>query len=226
MVLFYPDVECIPLQRPDAMERIRSKLAPPGNYKKPEAIDKWWTESAPAEAEEKYLKWSLNPWLSELVTIGWALNDNPVVVHQREPGQPEVELLREFFIELHTQLNDANGQLRRITKWIGSNPLFDVRAIAAACVRNRFQPFLLLPIHAKPWSENIVDIAMVVGDTQTRTGMDDLCYALGIEGKGDFSGADVYPAWLDGETAKIAAYCGEDVERGRQIYKRLKVLGV
>lgn len=223
-MLFFPDLETIPLQRDDAMDRVMANLKPPGNYKKPEAIEKWWAESAPEEAEEKRRKMALNPWLQEIITIGWALNDGDVTVHQRTDKDSEADILREFFIALHAALVDEHGYNRQPTKWIGSNVMFEVYGLAAACVRNNVTPFLKLPVDAAPWSHNIVDLCQVVGGRQTLTSMDDVAYALGIDGKGDFNGSMVYDAWKDGEYEKIGAYCGADVERARRIYNRARVI--
>ena len=57
-------------------------------------------------------------------------------------------------------------------------------------------------------------------DQHKRGSMDRICRALGIPGKGDFDGSMVATTWpVDPE--KVIAYCKDDVERTRQMYKRL-----
>ena len=51
--------------------------------------------------------------------------------------------------------------------------------------------------------------------------MDRLCRLLGIPGKGDISGADVWPMVKAGKLAEVAEYCRGDVERTRALYNRM-----
>ena len=55
--------------------------------------------------------------------------------------------------------------------------------------------------------------------------MDDLCDIFGIAGKDDFDGSMVAEAWANGEHAKIAEYCQQDVARTREIHKRFLAVG-
>ena len=51
--------------------------------------------------------------------------------------------------------------------------------------------------------------------------MDAVCKALGFDGKGDISGADVWPYIKAGRELEVADYCDDDVKRTREIFKRL-----
>jgi predicted PolB exonuclease-like 3'-5' exonuclease len=64
---------------------------------------------------------------------------------------------------------------------------------------------------------------MVQWDSQQRAGgsMDRLCRLLGIPGKGDISGADVWPMVQSGRIQEVAKYCRDDVERTRAMHKRM-----
>ena len=55
--------------------------------------------------------------------------------------------------------------------------------------------------------------------------MDNLCDILGIPGKDGFDGSMVAEAWANGEHAKIAEYCADDVRRTREIHKRFLAVG-
>ncbi len=53
--------------------------------------------------------------------------------------------------------------------------------------------------------------------------LDNLCKALGIEGKKGFDGSMVAEAWKNGEFDKVTEYCRDDVVRVREAYKRMLV---
>jgi predicted PolB exonuclease-like 3'-5' exonuclease len=84
------------------------------------------------------------------------------------------------------------------------------------------KPSFNFPRNPKPWGELICD-TLTLWDSQQRAGgsMDRLCKLMGIPGKGDFSGADVWPAIERGEFDRVAAYCRDDVERTRAMHKRM-----
>ena len=46
-----------------------------------------------------------------------------------------------------------------------------------------------------------------------------------MAGKGDFDGSMVAEAWAKGEHDKIAAYCRDDVETVRAIYRKFEQVG-
>ncbi len=50
-----------------------------------------------------------------------------------------------------------------------------------------------------------------------------LCEAMGLEGKGEIDGSMVGDLWAKGEYEKVAEYCRGDVERTRQIHRRMQV---
>ena len=54
------DIETVPSQRPDALERVRSTLKPPAIMKKPQTIAAWWANDAEAAAVEAWRKQSLD----------------------------------------------------------------------------------------------------------------------------------------------------------------------
>ena len=51
--------------------------------------------------------------------------------------------------------------------------------------------------------------------------MDRICRLMGIPGKGDFGGADVWPAVQRGEFETVERYCRDDVQRTRAMHKRM-----
>jgi len=82
-----------------------------------------------------------------------------------------------------------------------------------------------IPRDPKPWDSTMFDTMTAWAGARGTISMDNLCAALGIEGKGDFSGADVAAAWGEGEHEKIATYCADDVLRTRAIWQRFQAAG-
>jgi len=75
---------------------------------------------------------------------------------------------------------------------------------------------------AKPWDKEIADTMLMWSpDREKRVGMDKLCKAFGIPGKGDFDGSMVADEWENGSKDKVISYCRDDVLRTREIFKRL-----
>jgi hypothetical protein len=76
-------------------------------------------------------------------------------------------------------------------------------------------------MNARPWDKCIADtMLMWSSDREKRVGMDKLCLALGMDGKGDFDGSMVAATWpIDPQ--KVADYCKADVERTRALYRRM-----
>ena len=72
---------------------------------------------------------------------------------------------------------------------------------------------------AKPWDGCIAD-TMLLWDAKAFASMDKLCKAFGLEGKGDMDGSKVAETWL-ADPQKVIDYCKCDVERTRELYKRL-----
>ena len=77
----------------------------------------------------------------------------------------------------------------------------------------------------KPWDiKHLLDTqeAWSMGVFNSRTSLETLCLALGVETpKGDISGADVPKAFFDGEIDRIKAYCEKDVFATCQLYYRM-----
>jgi predicted PolB exonuclease-like 3'-5' exonuclease len=77
-----------------------------------------------------------------------------------------------------------------------------------------------MPFDAKPWDRNPFD-TMVQWDSKNNAKLDKIARALGLEGKGDVDGSDVYQMWKDGKFTEIADYCKSDVAMTREVYKKM-----
>jgi len=219
MIPFYFDIETIPSQDPAIRAELAAAVTAPGTYKKPESIAEWLKENREAEAEAAWLKTSFDGGVGHVVCIAYASGDgDPRVLHQPALSREnEAATLEVFFRDLadagHVQL-------------IGHNIVgFDIPFLWKRAMVLGVEPPSNFPRNPKPWSEHVAD-TMLLWDANQRAGasMDRICRLMGIPGKGDFGGADVWPTIRDEGIvglSKVAEYCRGDVERTRQMHKRM-----
>ena len=100
---------------------------------------------------------------------------------------------------------------------------FDVRYIWQRCVILGVPVPAWWPHDAKPWDTDRVDDTMLLWAGQGgRIGLDRLCRALGIPGKGDLDGSKVWDALQQGRINDVAEYCDDDVRRLRAVHQRIR----
>jgi 3'-5' exonuclease len=237
MEALYADLETIPCQdaamreslRADADEALVEELAAvkaPGNYKDADKIAAYVEDTRAkmlkehdAKVEADWLKTSFDGGLGSICVIGYALGDRePVAITARHDVLgDEAAALREFFGMLQ-----ALGAGARLT-WVGHNLVgFDLPFLWKRAMVLGVKPPMHLPRNPKPWADNVFD-TMVQWDPQLRAGgsMERLCRILGIPGKGEISGKDVWPLVQAGRLADVANYCKGDIERTRAIHRRM-----
>lgn len=219
-MILYHDIETVPSQKQNAFDECKKLLKAPGNYSKPEAIEKWIEENA----ENEYRKQSFDGLYGEIISIAWAFNDQDAQCLIRKQGDSEKELLINFFEAISLPL-DERGNRSSISKWVGhftSN--FDLRFIWQRCVINGVRPTVNIPYDAKPWDDKIFDTKVAwsgISQYSGKSSLDALCKGFGLEGKGDIDGSKVFDYWLDGRYEEIAEYNKQDVIKCRQLYKRM-----
>ena len=221
----YLDIETIPTQDERIKADIAASIHAPANYKKPEAIQKWFAENEEEEFDKKYRNTSLNGLVGEIICISWALDDGDVqhVYRTNEVGT-ESELLVDFMLGLRKGLAiEHTDELRGVT-WIGHYITgFDLRFLWQRFVIKKIIPLVEIPFEAKPWDKNVYDTKIKLSGLKS-TGygsLDEVSKIMGYKPKGDITGATVWDAWLAGRFEDIAEYCDDDVERVRDIYKRM-----
>lgn len=236
-VNFYFDIETIPCQNAEEVASMRSAaderlavdlkaIRAPSNYKDAAKIDEYITAAQSklivehdAACEAEWLKTSFDGGVGQICVIGWALDDGTPASIYCDGFSPaaEAKALRDFFRHV-----EQLGAGCRVT-WIGHNHVgFDLPFIWKRAMVLGVKPPFNFPRAPKPWAENVFD-TMVQWDSQQRAGgsMDRLCRLLGIPGKGDISGADVWPMVQSGRIEEVAAYCRDDVIRTRALHKRM-----
>jgi DNA polymerase elongation subunit (family B) len=211
------DIETIPTQSADLRARFKAQVTPPGSIKKPESIQAWLDEHGEAKAAEEIAKTSFDPAYGHICTIAWTVDDWETYVMHAKTVEQERDVLQAFFASLR-----ANHRYTFVGHYISG---FDLRFILCRAVVLGIPIPPTIPRDPKPWDGTVFDTMTAWAGAKGTISMDRLCEALGIPGKGDFSGADVAEAWANGEHDKIAAYCVSDVERTRMIYNRFKEVG-
>jgi len=213
----FVDIETIPVQDAGTILEIKAEIAPPGNIKKPESIEKWLEENADAATAEKVAKTSFDPALGHICTISWAVDDDEPTTAHAATIDDEAAVLAAFFGSLRN-----NHRYTFVGHYVGG---FDLRFILCRAVVLGVKIPQSLPRDPKSWDKTIFDTMTAWAGARGTISMDNLCKALGIPGKGDFDGSQVADAWAAGEHQKIADYCAGDVHRTREIWRRFNAVG-
>jgi len=215
----YFDLETIPSQSPEYLERCLRKVKPPASIKKQESIDKWYAESAEAAAREMFSKSSFDGGRGHVCTIAWAKNDGEIKCHHARTLSDERMVIRAFFADLDPYHSET---------LVGHNIIgFDIgflrkRAIALGIKLPGAYQF---PRDPKPWDKKIHDTMVMWAGSGNRVSLDDLCDILNIPGKDGFDGSMVASAWAASRHETIAEYCADDVMRVREIHKKMMAVG-
>jgi len=211
----YFDIETIPSDSPELLNRIKKNLSPPAAMKKQETIEKWWAEQADDVANGKLGKTSFDGGRGQICVISFYINDLQTLFFQSGDFVTERDMIAGFF----GALPKSNVTL------VGHNiTTFDIPFITkrAICLGVKLPNPWVWPRSPRPYGNNkgICD-TMLDWDSQRDkwTSMDELCDILGIEGKTGMDGSQVAAEWAAGNCEKVAAYCADDVERTRKIHQ-------
>jgi hypothetical protein len=219
------DIETIPAQGAGVREEIAAAIAPPGNYKKAETIAEWEREQKPALVEEAWRKTALDGALGQVACAALAVDDAPpAVFYEEDWARAEPRILRGLFAAIRAAHDGA-----RMTRpvFVGHNIAgFDLRFLFQRAVLHGIEPPAVIPFNARPWEDCIFDTMTAWAGYGNRVGLDKLCRALGLPGKGseigaEIDGSKVWDFVADGRIAEVAEYCKGDVERVRAVFRRL-----
>jgi hypothetical protein len=125
-------------------------------------------------------------------------------------------MLADFFCTLTKQLKGRNPYF--IGQFIAG---FDLKFIFHRAVILGVKPPFDLPFYGRH-NSHFYDTQEAWAGFKGRMSQDNLCKALGIEGKpNDISGANVWDHVRDGDIKRVVEYNIDDVEKVRKIHKRL-----
>lgn len=212
------DIETCPTDREDVREYIAKCVTHPGNISKAETIAKWNEESRPAAIDEAVTKTSFDGAFGRVVCIGYDLHDS---------GDPEAIWgldERNILMRFNAALDIIPINMWSAMTIVGHNvATFDLRFLWQRYLVNGIQPHAIIDsaVSAKSWDTKVYDTMTKFAGYGNRISLDKLCLALGIEGKGDITGADVWPMVQTGRLDEVAAYCCHDVQITRAVYKRM-----
>jgi hypothetical protein len=215
------DIETIPSQDQAVKAEIRASVTAPAQYKKADSIAEWIKENGDAAAEADWLKTSFDGGLGQIVCIAWQIDEGPVKSLQVDGLSAEAEraLLVDWFAALRGAHSGGHGTRPVL---IGHNVVgFDIPFVWKRAIVHNVKPPLWFPRNPKPWAETVFDTMTAWAGDRDKISMDKLCRALGIPGKGDISGADVWPMVQAGRLDEVVAYCRADVQRTKAIHDRL-----
>jgi len=206
------DIETIPTQAKEIRDHVVGQIGAPKNYKDPVKI-KQYIEAA---EDEIWRKTALAGTFGEVWCISWAVDQGqPLVVTRQSLEDPEEKLLEEWY-DIISYGQEGLGT----PTWIGHNVRWDLRFLWQRSMVRGIRPSVDLAIDSKPWDDTVRD-TMLMWDPKNYTSLDNLCLALGLEGKGDIDGSKVWDAVQEGRWEEVAEYCRQDVERARQVYQRI-----
>lgn len=210
MTTLYIDIETLPANWTDELIDAHARAAVPANYTKPDTISKWIEE----HRLEAWLRTALDWRYARLCAIGVIVEighdvQERIVIMLDEHGEPK--MLREL---------DAIMQQYAPDTIVGHNIVgFDLPRLHIAAARNGVPALARRLSEYRGHRHAVVDtMRLAMGSERCRLG--DLATALGLEGKsGD--GSQVYELWVEGRKDVLAAYCLQDVEVTRAVYRAL-----
>lgn len=211
----YLDIETIP-----ATDETLVEVSHPKTMSKPETIAKWEQEEKPQAIKDALSKTSFDGLYGSICVICWAFDDGEI---QSVSGD-EKTALNEFYAAVSESASQSlyDRDIDRAVTVVGHNVAgFDLPFLRHRSIIHGIKPCspILKAMLAKPWGSEIAD-TMLMWNPVNRVGLDKLCKAMGIPGKGDFDGSMVAETWPR-DPEKVIQYCKDDVERVRQLHKRL-----
>ncbi|MDO6966942.1 ribonuclease H-like domain-containing protein [Rhizobium alvei] len=221
MTTLYLDIESIPAQSEAVRQQIADSVKPPASMKKADTIAAWEAEQKPAAVEEAIAKTALNGALGHICCIGWAVDNLSTGSFSMTEFSPENEadIITNFFCSVDQYIDQY-----RATKIVGHYVVgFDIRFIWQRCIVLGIRAPSWLPRDPKPWDANVFDTMTAWAGARDTISLDNLCRALGIEGKGDIDGSMVGKMFAEGRHDEIAAYCRQDVERVRAVHRKMRL---
>ena len=235
----YLDIETIPTQSESEiavmmmeMHTEKAAVKAPSNYKDPAKIDEYIAaKQAEIEAEfdQRYRKTSFDGALGQIVAISYAIDDEPVVnLYNNDWKNDEGMLIATFYAAVNNRYKPSE---HRQPVFIGHNLVgFDLRFLFQRSVLLGVKPPLFVPFAAKPWDKTVFDTMLEWAGHGKTVSLSKLCRVFKLDAKGaeigeEIDGSKVWDFVKAGRIADVSTYCGGDVERTREIHKRLSFGG-
>lgn len=217
------DIETIPAQpEKETKSAIAETIQAPAQMKKPETIEAWhngegqYVGVKEALIEEQYRKTALNGAQGEVISIGWQCEGQEINGVYRDLGESEEVILRKFFDDVLTHTATPY--------FVGFNITFDLKFLFHRSVILGINPGLKIPFDGRH-SKDYFCLMQAWCGYRDRISQDNLCKALGIEGKPeDIDGSQVWDFVKTGKVERVAKYNLFDVETVGKLYRKLNFM--
>lgn len=213
------DIETIKCQREEPLREFLTRtIKPPKTISLPSSIEAWHKDKKAGVVQEAIDATGLDGAFGTVCCIGYQLPG----MKQPESicGMDEPFVLREF----NAALDSIPANMESATTVVGHNLVgFDLRFLLQRYIVNSIRPHAIINMaaKAKAWDNSVYDTMLQFAGYGNRISLDKLCFALGLEGKSDFTWEDVLPAMLCGSYDSVAEYCQHDVSITRAVYMRM-----
>lgn len=199
------DIETVPGPEYPTLDDVLA----PGNYKDPAKIQAYKKE----KLEEVYRKQALDSMQGQILCIAWALDDDPMQSLCMDTFS-DGYLLGSFASELLDLPISLDSLI-----WVGHNiRTFDLSWLWRKALKHGLYTFAK-HIPRQKGDKRIHDtLEMWAADYRDYVSLDAIAQFLGLPGK-DGNGSDVFDMWQERRLEDIAAYCREDVELARKVYR-------
>lgn len=224
----YLDIETIPTQPEDATKaEIAKTIEAPAKMTKAETIADWHNgvgkyEGVKARAiEDAYRKTALDGAKGEIITCVVSDGDE-FITELRTGDNSEPQLLNAIFSAIDSLCDNHGSKVEPY--FIGHHIQWDLKFLWHRAVILGVKPSFELPFGGRHKSDFYDNMQAWAGFNQ-RISQDNLCKALGMEGKRhEVTGSNVWDFVKAGQVEKVAEYNKHDVEDVIAIHKRINFL--
>jgi len=219
------DIETIPQQpEEETKAEIAKTIEAPATMKKAETIADWhngegkYAGVKDAAIEDAYRNTSFDGAKGQVCSIAWKPEGG--VLSSCTDAKGEKDLLQMFFEDLKAQCNGRPPFF--IGQYVAG---FDLKFLFHRCIINKVNPGFNIPFAGRHGKDFYCTQAAWAG-YGGRMNQDNMCKALGIEGKpDDIDGSKVWDFYKAGNIKRIEEYNRDDVEKNIEIYNRINFIG-
>jgi len=224
------DIETIPAQPEDKTKQlIAESISAPKTMSKTETIQAWhdgegkYAGEKEKAIEEKYRKTALDGTTGEIISIAYAIKGEETQCFSRTLAEDEKVFIGSIMNDIKSGLSvhNASGLGASPPRFIGHNIRFDLRFLFQRCAVHSIRPAFSFKQYGRHDTDFFCTMEAWAGFGK-RISQDNLCKALGIEGKpGDIDGSKVWDFVKAGDIGRVQEYNADDVEKVRKIYARI-----
>jgi hypothetical protein len=167
---------------------------------------------------------SLNGTRGEIYCISWAFDGQEVKNSNRGSYDPETgqfELSEAQLIAQLDQLLFPTVKQSRQLQWVAHNIEFDMRFLWQRLALNNSPSKRLLPIEAKPWSDELFDTMKAWSGFRGYSTLQEIATALNIDIDDGIVGSEVWQCLTNGEHERVIKHCNSDIVLLRDVYRRV-----